>query len=145
MDRILVGLDGSPGAVKVLERAIELARRSGGKLLLFRAVGVPIDIPQAAYSMSPDALSGLLQDEAKRHLEQVAATVPKELLLGVAIGVGTAWQGICAAADENAIDLIVIGSHGYRGIDLLIGTTAAKVVNHSHQSVMVVRSHDAKP
>ena len=37
-------------------------------------------------------------------------------------------------------DLIVIGSHGYSGIDRLIGTTAAKVVNHAKQSVLVVRA-----
>jgi nucleotide-binding universal stress UspA family protein len=36
-------------------------------------------------------------------------------------------------------DLIVIGSHGYAGFDRLLGTTAAKVVNHAHCSVLVVR------
>lgn len=139
MDRILVGLDASPRAAGVLKTAVDLARRAGGKLLLFRAVGIPVGIPHEAYSMSPASLADLLETEAKRYLEQIAANVPPELLLGTAIGVGTPWQAVCTAADHHNADLIVIGSHGYSGIDRLIGTTAAKVVNHATQSVLVVR------
>jgi nucleotide-binding universal stress UspA family protein len=35
--------------------------------------------------------------------------------------------------------LIVIGSHGFSGIDRLLGTTAGRVVNHADRSVIVVR------
>ena len=98
--------------------------------------------------MSPASLADLLEAEAKRYLEQAAAKVPPELLLGTVIGVGTPWQAICTAADHNNADMIVIGSHGYSGIDRLIGTTAAKVVNHATQSVLVMRErapHDEAP
>lgn len=139
MDRILVGLDASPRAAGILQAAVEIARRGGGKVLLFRAVGIPVGIPHEAYSMSPASLAEMLEAEAKRYLEQAAAKVPPELLLGTVIGVGTPWQAICTAADHNHADMIVIGSHGYSGIDRLIGTTAAKVVNHATQSVLVVR------
>jgi universal stress protein F len=140
MDRILVGLDASPRAKVVLDAAIDLARRVGGKLLLFRAVGIPMEIPHEAYSMSPAALAELLEEEAKKYLNTIAATVPEGLLLETAVGVGTAWQAICHAAQEKRCDLIVIGSHGYSGLDKLIGTTAAKVVNHAQRSVLVVRA-----
>ena len=53
---------------------------------------------------------------------------------------GVAWDAICTAAKEVDADLIVIGSHGYGVIDRLLGTTAAKVVNHADRSVYVV--HD---
>ncbi len=148
MDRILVGLDASPRAAGVLQNAVDLARRGNGKVLLFRAVGIPVGIPHEAYSMSPASLADLLESEAKRYLEQAATKVPPELLLGTVIGVGTPWQAICTAADHNNIDLIIIGSHGYSGIDRLIGTTAAKVVNHATQSVLVMRErapHDEAP
>jgi nucleotide-binding universal stress UspA family protein len=39
-------------------------------------------------------------------------------------------------------DLIVIGSHGYGGLDRVLGTTAARVVNHADRSVLVVRNAD---
>jgi nucleotide-binding universal stress UspA family protein len=141
MDRILVGLDASDRAVEVLEAATELARRTGGKLILFRAVGVPHEIPVEAYSMTPANLAELLEREAQGYLDRIAATLPPGMLLEAVVHVGTPWQGICAAADRYQADMIVIGSHGYSGLDRLIGTTAAKVVNHAKQSVLVVRDH----
>lgn len=140
MDRILVGLDASPRAEEVLRAAQELARRVGGKLILFRAVGIPIEVPHEAYSMSPDSLAELLEKQAKKYLDDLGATVPEGLLGGTIVGLGTPWQSVCHAADTQNADLIVIGSHGYSGIDRLIGTTAAKVVNHAKQSVLVVRA-----
>jgi universal stress protein F len=140
MDRILVGLDASSRAGGVLAAAADLARRTGARLILFRAVGVPHEIPPEAYSMTPAALASMLERDAKRYLDQVAAELPSGIVAETLVAVGTPWQAICAAADHHAADLIVIGSHGYSGIDRLIGTTAAKVVNHAKGSVLVVRS-----
>src|SRR5262245_41410311 len=75
MDRILVGLDGSPRAEDVLATAVELARRTGGKLILFRSVGVPHEVPVEAYTMTPASLAELLEHEAKKYLARVAATL----------------------------------------------------------------------
>jgi universal stress protein F len=140
MDRILVGLDASPRAEGVLKVATELARRAGGKLLLFRSVGIPHDVPQEAYSMTPTAVGELLESEAKKYLDKLATALPANLVLGTIVHIGAPWYTICQAAEDQKVDLIVIGSHGYSGIDRLIGTTAAKVVNHAKQSVMVVRA-----
>jgi nucleotide-binding universal stress UspA family protein len=89
--------------------------------------------------MTPASLAELLEQEAKKYLDQMAAALPPGLLAGTVVHVGTPWQGICSAADHHQADMIVIGSHGYSGLDRLIGTTAAKVVNHAKQSVLVVR------
>jgi universal stress protein F len=139
MDRILVGLDASPRATGVLTAARELARRTGGKLILFRAVGVPHEIPPEAYSMSPQGLAEMLEQGAKSYLQQMAATLPSEMVLDTVVRAGTPWQALCTAADQFDADLVVIGSHGYSGLDRLIGTTASKVVNHTRHSVLVVR------
>ena len=143
MNRILVGLDASPRAAGVVAAALDLAQRTDAQLVLFRAVGIPLDVPLEAYAVTPDALAILLEKQAKTYLEKLATTIPAAQLGGIRVGVGTPWQAICAAArDENA-DLIVIGSHGYHGLDRLIGTTAAKVVNHADRSVLVVREPPA--
>lgn len=139
MDRILVGLDASPRAKDVLATAVNLAKRAGGKLFLFRAVGIPVGLPPDAYALSPDSLEELLEREAKQYLETVAADVPPGMIESVRVHAGTPWRSICAAAHEVHADLIVIGSHGYQGLDRLLGTTAAKVVNHAECSVLVVR------
>ena len=135
------GWDASPRAANVLETAIELARRTGGKLILFRSVGVPHEIPVEAYSMTPSNLAAMLEREARSYLDKVAEAIPREMLADTLVHVGTPWQGLCSAADQQEVDMIVIGSHGYSGLDRLLGTTAAKVVNHAKQSVLVVRGH----
>ena len=60
----------------------------------------------------------------------------------VVVAVGSPWRTICNSAKELGVDLVVIGSHGYSPIDHLLGTTAAKVVNHADRSVFVVRSSE---
>lgn len=142
MHRILVALDASPRAKGVLEAAIDLAKRTGSKLVLMRGVGIPVEIPPEAYALPPSSLEDLLRQEAARYLENVAQTVPEEMRGTTKVGVGVPWQAICAAAKEENVDLIIIGSHGYQGLDKLIGTTAAKVVNHADRSVLVVRDAD---
>lgn len=139
MDRILVGLDASARAEGVLQTAMDLARRTGGKLILFRSVGVPHEIPVEAYAMTPAALAEMLEQEARKYLVEVAGKLPAGMVAETVVTVGTPWQGICAAAEQHNADLVVIGSHGYSGLDRLIGTTASKVVNHAKRSVLVVR------
>jgi len=139
MKRILVGLDSSERAPAVLSAAVDLARLTGAKLVLLRGVGVPVELPVEAYRLSPASLSEVLQQEAQRGLEDLAKQVPPELLEASRVGVGSPWQVICEAAQELDADLILIGSHGFNVLDRVIGTTAARVVNHADRSVMVVR------
>lgn len=137
--RLLVAVDASPRAAGVLRSAVALARAHGGKLILFRAVGLPLDIPPEAFSQPPAALPAILEAKAKTELESRAGDVPKELFEKTAVRLGVPWEAICQAAHEEDVDLIVIGSHGFSGIDRLLGTTAGRVVNHADRSVLVVR------
>lgn len=140
MNTILVALDASPRAAKVLETAVDLAKRTGAKLHLVRAVGLPPEIPMSPFGVSPDGFMQVLVDEAKTQLAAATAGVPAESVLSRETRVGTPWVVICEAAKEHKVDLVVIGSHGYSGIDRLLGTTAAKVVNHAECSVLVSRN-----
>jgi universal stress protein F len=137
--RILVGLDASPRATVVLQAAATLARALGGELVIYRAVGIPVEIPHAAYALPPDSVSDLLQNQAREQLQAFVAELAPGIASKVRVDVGTSWRSICAAAHEERADLIIIGSHGYSGLDRVMGTTAAKVVNHADCSVLVVR------
>lgn len=140
MKKVLVGLDGSDRERGVLDAAVGLCRKAAAKLLLFRSVGFPHEVPVEAYSMSPDDLLKLLEKGAVDALEKLQADVPPELRGGVRVLIGTPWQSIEKAAREADVDLIVIGSHGYQTLDRVLGTTAAKVVNHADRAVLVVRA-----
>ncbi len=137
--RILVGLDASPRSLDVLKAAAGMAKRTGGKLLLLRTVGVPHEIPPEAYVLPPHQLSEMLVRESKQSIDEIAKSVPAELLEKTRVEIGTAWQTVCSVATEENVDLIMVGSHGYSGLDRLVGTTAAKIVNHADRSVLVVR------
>lgn len=139
MNRILVALDGSPRAKNVLDTAALLAKKLGAKLHLVRSVGIPAGMPSDAWKLSEASLLDVLREEAAKYLALQAATLPPELVGGRDVEIGVAWDAICAVAQRTGVDLIVIGSHGYGGIDRLLGTTAAKVVNHADRSVLVVR------
>lgn len=142
MKRILVCLDASPRAPHVLATATDLARKMGAKIRLFRAVGLPPELP-ARYFTSPNDLAAMLIEDAKKELTQLSLDVPPDILDGIYTHLGSPWDAICRAAREHDADLVVIGSHGYGALDRVLGTTAAKVVNHADRSVMIVRPKGA--
>src|SRR5689334_2324742 len=109
MKRILVALDASPRATDVLAAATSIARRTGAQLVLLRAVGIPAEIPREAYTMSPGDLAEQLRVIARKGLEAIAHDLPAELVAGLAVVTGTPWQAICAAAEAEDADLVVIG------------------------------------
>lgn len=140
MQKILVCLDSSPRAAHVLGAAIDLARRTKSKLTLFRCVGLPPELAHDdVFGLSPNKLVDRLLDTAKEGLTRYAADVPEELMGAIEVRVGAPWDAICNEAKAVGADLIMIGSHGYSGLDRILGTTAAKVVNHAECSVLVVR------
>jgi nucleotide-binding universal stress UspA family protein len=140
MQRILVALDSSPRAPKVLEAATRLAELTGAQLVLYRAITISPDLPREALVETNTRLEDLLIANARTDLQQIAEHVRPELLEQVVTAFATPWDGICRVARERDVDLIVIGSHGYGGLDRLLGTVAAKVVNHADRNVLVVRT-----
>jgi len=140
MKRILVALDGSPRAQTVLAAAARLAELAGSKLVLFRAIGIPSDMPREVLNLMDKSLEDVLIGNAHAELERFAASLPRDRVERIVTPLATAWDGICRTARDLDVDLIVIGSHGYSGIDRVLGTTAGKVVNHADRNVLVIRT-----
>ena len=76
---------------------------------------------------------------ARSELDALAAALPEGMVEGIHVRIGTPWDAICQEAKELDCDLVVIGSHGYKGLDKILGTTASKVANHCERSVLVAR------
>jgi universal stress protein F len=138
--RILVALDASPRAPMVLAAADRLAALAGASLVVFRAVTVPPDMPRDVLAVTDASLEEVLMRNARGDLERLTRDVPPARLDKLVTVFATPWDGICRAGRDEAADLIAIGSHGYGGLDRLLGTTAAKVVNHADRNVLVVRT-----
>jgi nucleotide-binding universal stress UspA family protein len=137
--RILVALDSSPRAPLVLRAATRLAEMTGARLLLLRAVGLLDHLPVEAFAMSPDDVLKSVEERARRELGEVAVQSKIAPTPEVLVEVGAPWQVICDAARDHDVSVVVIGSHGFSGLDHVLGTTAARVVDHAHRSVLVVR------
>lgn len=135
---ILVALDASPRAPEVFAAANEIASRFEARMLLLRALDVPPEFPPAAHVSGGDALPAYLAKRAREDLEAIAAGNPHADLEHLVIVDGQPWRAILSAADRLDVDLIVLGSHGYDALDRLLGTTAGKVANLAHRSVLVV-------
>jgi len=138
MKKILVALDGSPRAEGVLRYAESIARPAGAKLVLFRSFYVPPEL-ELAWPARDSALEEAMRKETYAYLVEYAGTLPREMLDEVRVGEGEPWRAVCLAAQEASADLIVIGSHGFGGLDHLLGTTAGKIVNHADRLVLVYR------
>jgi hypothetical protein len=94
MKKLLVCLDGSIRQQDVLSAAITLARGCGAKLLLFRSVGVPAELPAAALSMKVDDVPALLERQAQEALAELAKQVPAEVYAGARVSIGNPWPSI---------------------------------------------------
>ena len=142
--KMLVALDASSRAEQVFAEAMALARATGAKVRLFRAIPIQPEIPWDMIPVfPPGGLEERLTQDAKANLDAHAAQVPPEVRDGVVTAIGKPWTAVCAAATDYGADVIVIGSHGYGVADRVLGTTAAKIVNHAGCAVYVVRCSDA--
>jgi nucleotide-binding universal stress UspA family protein len=134
--RILAAVDTSPRAPRVVETAAKLAKQFDAELVIFRAVDVPQDFPPAA-ATSGDAVEPKILADAERELAALAAAENAKATVRV-VASHEAWRAIVEEADALHADTIVIGSHGYHGLDRIVGTNAARVADRAHCLVVVV-------
>lgn len=142
--RILVGLDSSTRAPGVFRAAVEVGARFSATVRPFRAVSVPPEFPAAAFGSVADPLRTRLTKLALDDIARLAAGTIEVELEPPVVRVGDPARLILEVCNEFDVDLVVIGSHGYSGLDHVLGTTAAHVANLARCSVLVVherRSH----
>jgi len=136
---MLVAVDETPVAAVVVQRAAELSKALGARVILFRAMDAPVAIPAAAHA-TPDGLEEVLREQGRAFLRSFTVEIPHADLEVVVSGSESPWRVVVEAADRLAVDLIVIGSHGYHGLDRLLGTNAVRVADRAHRDVWIVHS-----
>ena len=144
--KILVATDGSPLSEKAVESAIGLAQHHGAELVVFtvarRLAKSYMDGSTVRESVESESIDRQRVENAQA---MVAAIGERAGARGVSCHPLVAHssqvaESIIAAADKQACDLIVMASHGRRGIQkLLLGSQANKVVTQSSVPVLVCR------
>ncbi|MCC7484315.1 MAG: universal stress protein [Burkholderiales bacterium] len=146
--RILVPLDGSATAELGLRTAIRMARRNGGTLLLLHVVDESMlaltgDYAGGAYL---DRMITDLRDSGRRLVARAAAAARKQgvtarTVLVENVAPRRVSDVIVGEARKRKADLIVIGTHGRRGIRrVVMGSDAEEVVRNTPVPVLLVRS-----
>ena len=143
--RILVPTDGSPRSNRAVKAAAALARTSRGKVTLFHVIAeykTPYYPDGFIYNF--ETKSDYVKETgagAAKLIDKAKALVGKKVRVAGLHGYSDApAAAILAAAKREKADVIVMASHGRRGIEkLLLGSETQKVVTHSKIPVLVVK------
>ena len=142
MERILFATDFSEGSSSALPYAIDMAKQYGAKLFL---VHVIYDVAKTAGWYVPhvsiDEIYCDMEKSARKELEKCYVDEMRGLQsVEHVVLKGMPYEEIVRFAEERKIDLIVLGTHGRRGIDrMLFGSTAEQVVRNAPCPVLSVR------
>jgi universal stress protein A len=138
--RILVPLDFSDPSKRAMRLAGDWAELFGAHVYLLHVVEmVPF---MSGLEEVPIALTRRdVAQTAKNSLAALARLqLPKTVKVSVLVYHGKAFNQIVTAARSLQIDLIIIATHGYTGLDkMLLGSTAERVVRHAPCPVLTVR------
>lgn len=141
---ILIATDGSDLAQVAVDTGLELAKALGAKI-----TAVTVTPPWAAVAPGEAALSFPVEEYIRATQENAAVILSSVVAVAQKAGVECAHiheadqfpaEGILSAAKETACDLIVMSSHGRRGLQrLFLGSQAQEVLTHSAIPVLICR------
>jgi universal stress protein A len=137
--KILIATDFSDELESVMQKAIELQQQNGASISLIHVVEYTSimysgDIPlPEGYNVDQ-----LLVKQAEKKLQQLIESHELKNTRSF-VEMGSPKRVIVRVAEEEKIDLIILGSHGRHGLQLLLGTTANGVLHRAHCDVLAVR------
>lgn len=141
--RILVPTDGSDITMKAVAQAVALAKAVGAQIY---TISVKEPFPYSAISeMQPTPPQEFFDAQERIAAKRVASVVEVAQSAGLACQGHTVealhpWEAIIDHAKRMECDLLVMASHGRRGVTaLLLGSETQKVLTHSTIPVLVVR------
>jgi len=139
---ILFANDFSEGSDYAFEYAMSLVKTYSAKLVIVHVINEPVDlrgfyVPHISFENLEkeiaDGAEKMLDKFCNDNLKDVAG-YEKFVLSGIP------YEEIVSKADECGADLIIMGTHGRKGMDhILFGSTAERVVRSARIPVMTVR------
>lgn len=143
---ILLPTDGSPVSSKAVKRGIEFAKKIGARVTALHVVTAFRFMADEGVMVLNPVLRKRFDDEGKARAQEILGAVAKQArakgvrCATVSVSGDQSFQEIVATARRSKCDLIMMASHGRRGISsLLLGSVTSKVLLHSKVPVLVVR------
>jgi nucleotide-binding universal stress UspA family protein len=144
LDNVVVPTDGTDLSAKAAAFAVKLAKKMGAKVTAV-SVTTPaesITVGEAQMVKNPPEYEKQAASQAANMLGVIAKLAKEEGVACETVHVRDAlpWHGIIETAKSKGADIIVMASHGRRGLSaMLLGSETQKVVNHSHIPVLIYR------
>lgn len=143
---ILVPTDLSEGAEEALDYACELATQFGATVHLLNVIGIPtLGVPELGIALTSTMIDSMVHDNQEA-LEKLGEQKRDRASIGqLLLRTGDARDSILQVAKELGADLIVMGTHGRRGVTrALLGSVTEAVVRSAPCPVLTVRPHTVR-
>jgi nucleotide-binding universal stress UspA family protein len=142
--RILVPTDFTETSDRALDWAMGIAARVGASVTVMHSYEIPIiGFPDGAIVATPE-IASRIADASRAALEStVEQRRGRGVTLDSVLREGVAWEEINAVADAIDADLVVIGTHGRRGLArALLGSVAENVIRTAHRPIVTIRGQN---
>jgi universal stress protein A len=135
---IMCAVDLSAENAVVFSRAVELAEHYHTQLTLLHVVEYfPIDLANELVLPQQQEIEQQLVSQAEKGLQSLAGKSVHIQVKSVVVQ-GSIKSAIVEYAEDNQIDLIVIGRHGRHGLSRLLGSVANAVLHHASCDVLTI-------
>jgi nucleotide-binding universal stress UspA family protein len=145
--RILMATDFTPASEPALKEAIEMAKGNGTELLIAHAYHPPdLVLTQSVAAGVYEEWDQNLRAETEEKLQPLLGKARLEGVKAQGLVLsGAPYEAIAEAAKENDADLIVMGTHGRKGVSrFFVGSVASRVISTAPCPVMTVRAAEAQ-
>jgi universal stress protein A len=135
--KILCPIDFERDSMEALEYACRLAKQNSATVYLLTVIGIPVaaELPPVALYPNP-AVEAISRERLEAIAREKLAGVPHQIF----VAIGNAAQEILRLTADRGIDLIVMGTHGRRGVQhLILGSVAERVVRESPVPALTIR------
>ena len=141
LTKILCAVDLSEHSKRVAQYAAMLARATGAQLTVMYTA--PSLSQYVGFHVPPNTIEnfvGEIVSGAEKAMETFVAENFAGLSVTSKVLIGYAAEEIIKHATEEKVDMIIMGTHGRKGIDrILFGSVAEKVVKNAKQPVLTIR------
>ena len=143
--KILFPTDFSQSSISALNYAVDLAKNYGAKLYMMHVI---YDIATSSGTYVPHiSMTGMyeeLEAGARKEMDRFGVDERKDLKdIEYTVIRGIPYEEILKFAGNEKVDMIVIGTHGRKGLDrMLFGSTAERVVRNAACPVLTVRGSE---
>jgi nucleotide-binding universal stress UspA family protein len=141
MSMLLVPTDFGDSSKLAFDRAVALAQRLSAEVVLLNVWDLPVVAPEGALVVTPEWAERIVEATQKALGVEAARHAKSGVKITTMSRQGDAWRTILDVAAELHPEMILMGTHGRRGLPrALLGSVAEKVVRTAECSVLTVRA-----